>query len=264
MSLDTMKTTLGDRMKQYEAESEKYGCKDMRAPVVIRLDGSSFHTWVKKAGCVKPFDNRMIDCMKLTALDLCNGISSCVMGFVQSDEISLVLRNDKSGDSEPWFGNRMQKLCSTSASMWGCHFNSHAREIFGEDVPFAYCDSRVIYLPNKDEVYNCLLWRQRDCIRNSISGQAQAYFSAKELNKKNSDVMLAMLRESGQDWEFLPTCKKYGSLIHKKTTVGEYNGTTFTRGTFFIDDEFGKLTREIFDGAYDFVKEELKNEPASA
>ena len=88
--------TLGDRMKKYEADSENNGCIVMRAPVIIRLDGCHCHTWVKRAKLHKPFDRRMIDAMQTAALALCNEIQASVMAYVQSDEISLVLRDDQS------------------------------------------------------------------------------------------------------------------------------------------------------------------------
>ncbi len=251
-------TTLGDRMKQYEVDSEKNGCLDARAPVVIRLDGCHFHTWVKSAKLHKPFDRRMIDAMQTTALALCNEIQSSVMAYVQSDEISLVLRNDQSENTDPWFGNRIQKLCSISASICSVAFNNRMAELTDGDAPLAYFDSRVMFMPSREEVFNCLLWRQRDCIRNSISGLAQSVFSPKELDKKNSDEKLMMLADKMMDWDNLKTDEKYGAFIHREARKGNYNGTEFIRKVFFVDCEFGKMDFEKFIGAYDFNLEDVK------
>lgn len=245
-------TTLGDRMKEYESKSEKEGCLDMHAPVVIRLDGCAFHTWVKKAHCVKPFDHRMIDAMQFTALDICKGIQSAIIGYVQSDEISIVLRNDQSEKSEPWFGNRIQKLCSITASMAGCFFNRYAKEFLGEECPDAFFDSRVMFMPSKEEAFNCLLWRQNDCIRNSISGLAQVYFSPKQLLNKNTDEQKQMLLEKGIDWNAIETRKKYGAVIHKQSITSEYNGTPFVRKMFFIDNDFGRIDFTCLEEAYNY------------
>ena len=252
------KMSMVDRMKHYEMDSERVGATDPHSPVVIRLDGCSFHTWVKKAGLKKPFDRRMIDAMQTTALALCNGVQTSVMAYVQSDEISLVLRNDQSENSDSWFGNRIQKLCSISASMCSVAFNNRMAELTDGDAPLAYFDSRVIFLPSKEEVFNCLMWRQRDCIRNSISGLAQANFSHRELDKKNSDEKKAMLLERGIDWESLKTDEKYGAFVHREARKGDYNGTEFIRKVFFVDCEFGKVDMDKFMGAYDFNVEDVK------
>lgn len=244
--------SLGDRMKEYEAKSEREGCLDPKAPVVIRLDGCAFHTWVKRAQCIKPFDSRMIDAMQLTALDICRSIQNAVMAYVQSDEISVVLRNDASEKSEPWFGNRIQKLCSISASMAGCFFNRHAREYLGYSCPDGFFDSRVIFMPSKEEAFNCILWRQNDCIRNSVSGLAQAHFSPKQLDGRKTDEKKAMLKEKGIDWEELEPWKKYGALVHRRAEKGCYNGVEFTRKVFFIDGDFGRVDFDRLGMAYDF------------
>lgn len=249
--------TLGDRMKKYEVDSERNGCIDMRAPVIIRLDGCHFHTWVKRAKLHKPFDRRMIDAMQTAALALCDEIQSSVMAYVQSDEISLVLRNDLSEKSEAWFGNRMQKLCSISASICSVAFNNHMAELTDGEAPLAYFDSRVMYMPSKEEVFDCILWRQRDCVRNSISGLAQAHFSQKELDGMNSDDKLKMLAGKGVDWELLPMDEKYGAMIRREERRGCYGGVEFVRKAFFVDTLFGKVDFENLEQAYDFkIKEE--------
>lgn len=250
--------TLGDRMKKYEVDSERNGCIDMRAPVIIRLDGCHFHTWVKKAKLRKPFDRRMIDAMQTAALALCNEIQSSVMAYFQSDEISLVLRNDQSEKSDAWFGNRMQKLCSISASICSVAFNNRMAELTDGEAPLAYFDSRVMYMPDKDEVFNCILWRQRDCVRNSISGLAQVHFSPKELDKKNSGEKLQMLAEKGVDWELRPLDERYGALIRREARKGSYNGVEFVRKAFFVDSEFGEVDFDKLEQAYDFSIEEAK------
>ena len=123
---DNEKDTLGNRMKVYEANATEYSGNAL--PVVIRLDGSAFHTWTRKAMLKKPFDMRLIRAMQNTTLALCGNIPGCVMGYTQSDEISLAIRCDQSEKSEPWFGNRMQKLCSISASICTAWFNEFIAE----------------------------------------------------------------------------------------------------------------------------------------
>ena len=64
-------------------------------------------------------------------------------------------------------------------------FNKKLQELFNDtNLPFGIFDARVMQFPNNEEAVNCLLFRQRDHIRNSISGYAQYYFSHKEIDKK--------------------------------------------------------------------------------
>lgn len=64
------KTSLGDRMKQYEAVPKNFLLR--RTPVIIRLDGKAFHTFTR--GFDKPFDEAIELAMETTMLCLCQNI----------------------------------------------------------------------------------------------------------------------------------------------------------------------------------------------
>jgi len=265
--------TLGDRMKQYEADSLSYD-RSLDMLAVIRLDGMHFHSWVKQAGMKKPFDLRMTETMQKTTLDLCKQVSTCIMGYCQSDEITLVLKKGEKPESEPWFGNRVQKLCSASASICSVSFNEHMKDLSdeGDQFPRAYFDSRVIFFPSLDEVINCLIWRQNDCIKNSISSFAQSMFTQRELLNKNSDERVKMALElKGEDWNELPTVLKMGTLVHKKMVSGVHScwcvkegkfiDEKYTRGSFFIDEEIPRFStnKDFLKDAYGFTSENIIN-----
>ena len=77
-------------------------------------------------------------------------------------------------------------------------------------------DARVFNIP-VEEVTNCILWRQQDATRNSISSLAQSKFSHKELQGKNSSQMQDMLMDKwGLNWNNLSIPEKRGTAIIKK------------------------------------------------
>ena len=111
--------SLGDRMKGYENISRIYLTK--RSPVIIRIDGKAFHSFTK--GFLRPFDNILMETMAETAKFLAQNISGCKLAYTQSDEISLLLTDYETNETQPWFENNLQKLVSVSASMATLHFN---------------------------------------------------------------------------------------------------------------------------------------------
>lgn len=111
---------LGQRMKTYYEEVPKFRLY-RRTPVAIRLDGKSFHTFTR--GFKKPFDEILIKSMQQTMLYLCENIQGCVLGYSQSDEITLILQDDKTLTTSAWFDYEIQKICSISASMATMAFN---------------------------------------------------------------------------------------------------------------------------------------------
>ena len=108
----------------------------------------------------------------------------------------------------------------------------------------AFFDCRVFNVP-KEEVNNCLIWRQQDAERNSIQALAQSLYSHKQLEgiscKKLQDKMFT---EKGVNWNDLSVTEKRGSCAINNETDGwiiDYNIPIFTQDTAYVND------RLIFD-----------------
>lgn len=232
------KDSLGDRMKRYESVSKLFLTR--RVPAIIRVDGKAFHTFTR--GMKKPFDNVLMSTMQETMKYLCENIQGCVFGYTQSDEITLVLTDYETITTDAWFGYNVQKMTSISASMATMAFNKFFMENVdlyrikqwngldgykeGTDIKYINClidkckrgaifDSRVFSIP-KEEVCNCLIWRQQDATRNSIQSVGQSNFSQKQLNGKSCNQIQDMLFvEKGINWNGFSTDCKHGSCCYK-------------------------------------------------
>ena len=241
-----MKDDLGTRMKTYYEEISRTKLT-RRTPVIIRLDGKCFHQFSK--GFKKPFDNILVTTMQETMLDLCKNIQGCVLGYTQSDEITLVLTDYKTLTTAAWFDYQVQKITSVSASMATLFFNKHYAENiakyseseeefkqYAKKLNLAMFDSRAFNIP-KEEVTNCVLWRQMDAEKNSIQMVAQANFSHKELQGKSCNMLQDMLfTQRGINWNNLETHLKRGSCAVR------------TENGWIIDKEIPRFINE--DRAY--------------
>jgi len=201
------KDSIGNRMKDnYES---RYKVKlTRRMPVIMRLDGKAFHTLTKR--CKKPFDTTLQATMESTALKLCGEIQGAKCAYVQSDEISLLLTDFDRLTTDAWFDYGLQKIVSVSAGIASAYFTAH----YMNNGFIAVFDSRAFNAP-KEEVCNYFIWRQQDWLRNSIQMLSQAYYSPKQLQKKNTSDMHEMLHEKGVNWADLETVWKNGSFIYK-------------------------------------------------
>jgi tRNA(His) guanylyltransferase len=202
------KDNLGDRIKAYEAVTQS---KLMhRTPVIIRLDGKAFSTYTR--GLDKPFDEALTTAMQRTMLALC-GIQGAVLGYTQSDEISILLQDWATFETDGWYDYKVQKMVSVAASLATATFNREFTHPSKEG--FALFDARVFNLPF-EEVTNAFLWRQQDAVRNSINSLAQANFSHKELQGLNvNQVQDKLMLERGINWNDIPTKFKRGSCAYK-------------------------------------------------
>ncbi len=222
-----LKDQIGDRMKEYEDVFRQY--LPNRLPVVIRVDGSHFHTYTK--GCKRPIDDGLVECMNLTAIELCKNLQGSQMAFVQSDEISVLLNNYKTLDTQPIFENNLQKIVSVAASIAGATFTMNSWKIWApkdSDYPIgydtmeyikpAYFDARAFVLP-KEDVCNYALWRQQDATRNSVQMLARTLYSHKQLDHKNGSELQEMIFQKGINWNDCPVPQKRGRCIIKTTTL---------------------------------------------
>ena len=182
--------------------------------------------------------------MQDTMKYLCENIQGCVLGYTQSDEITLILVDYKKLNSEAWFDYEVQKMCSIVASMATLEFNRSMKRravmfvnqktekektrddmyrqfgVYSKAVnKGAMFDARVFNLP-KEEVTNNIYWRQLDASRNSIQMVGQAYFSHKELQHKTCNQIQDMLMtQKGIDWNDLRTSYKRGSCCVRNRRV---------------------------------------------
>jgi len=115
-----MKDQLGDRMKSFYEDRTRTSLP-RRTFTIIRIDGKAFHTYTR--GLTRPFDQGLIDDMNETTKFLCESIQGAKFGYVQSDEISILLTDFEKTTTDAWFDGNIQKMASISASMATAKFN---------------------------------------------------------------------------------------------------------------------------------------------
>jgi tRNA(His) 5'-end guanylyltransferase len=278
-----MKDELGDRMKDFYEDRTRFKLA-RRTNTIIRIDGKAFHTYTK--GLERPFDLGLMEDMNKTTEYLCQNIQGAKFGYVQSDEISILITDYDDISTHAWFDGNLQKMSSIAASLATAKFNQlrMARACFDdvikedapiykddiEDFKLAMFDARVFQIPYHEEVFNYFIWRQQDASRNSISSVAQANFSTKELNgKKTSDMQDMLMLEKGINWNDFSPREKRGSLIRKverhfvrkdiepiddgKTYVID-KGNIYTRNVWEADPE-----TPIFSKDKDYLKQLMPN-----
>ena len=252
-------SNLAARMKEFYENVPKTNLM-RRTPVVIRIDGKAFHSFTK--GFKRPFDEVLIKTMQETTKYLCENIQGCVLGYTQSDEISLVLVDYQRFETSAWFDYEVQKMCSIAASMATMAFNKyfeknvreysyiHDKQLSTIRLTDTYnraidkgamFDARCFNIP-KEEVTNYIYWRQLDASRNSIQMVGQANFSHKELqNKSCNNIQDMLMEQKGINWNDYPTVCKRGTAVIKKIIAREEKS--------FIDD--------MLEDSFDNVKNNI-------
>lgn len=247
--------SLGDRIKMYEDAYRSY--LPQRLPLIIRLDGKGWHQYTKS--CQRPFDLKLVAALDETAIYLCQKIQGVKIAYLQSDEISLLIYN--SGfETQAWFDNNLQKMCSVSAGMASSYFTAISSGVFGQ-TKITQFDARCFIVPF-DEVVNAFIFRQQDATRNSIQMAARSLYSHKELFKKNNGELMEMCFQRGVNWNDYPTSFKRGRCIIKvknlKETLDPTTGEKITveRSQWVVDNQI-----PIFSQDRDYIEKYLTKEP---
>lgn len=227
--MNSHQKSLSDRMKEYEnvTNYSLYG----RMPIILRIDGRAFHTLTK--GMEQPYDKMFITIMDRVMEEVFDELSDAVLGYVQSDEISIVLCPYANYETEPIFSGRIQKICSVASSIATQSFiktlmmysythipktKEWVEKYINRNITF---DCRCFNL-QRDEVLNYLIWRQQDCKRNSILSAAQKFIGKKDIHGlKTPELIDKMLNEKGIDyWTTIPKNVHYGRSCYRITGYG--------------------------------------------
>jgi len=147
---------LDERLRAYETAQDY--CVLPGLFMVARLDGRGF-TRLTKEVCAfeSPYDERFRDLMVTTVTHLMNCGFRVVYGYTQSDEISLLFRQD-----EALFNRKLRK--------WDSILAGEASGAFSVALGRPACfDCRISQLPSADLVVEYFRWRQEDAIRNALN-----------------------------------------------------------------------------------------------
>jgi tRNA(His) 5'-end guanylyltransferase len=228
----TDKDQFGTRMKAYEQASEIY--LDKSQYTIVRIDGHGFSKWTK--GFQKPFDDLLVNIMSETSKALMDEFHA-VVSYSQSDEITLIFLPD----NNLIYSGRVQKLASLTAGFATMVFNKLLNDETSKWCDFAptdalksdsvkvdnrckflqskvgkaFFDARVFQVPTDAEAFNQLLWRTKDCERNSKNVFAQSILSHKECQNLTSNQLVELCNTTGHFWNNLPTNYRFG-IIWKK------------------------------------------------
>lgn len=210
--------------------------------IILHVDGKNFSKKVKNS-FERPFDDDFIMLMNDTTRYLCENTQNALCAFVQSDEISVVIKD--CNDTSLPYGGRLCKFQSITAALATSMFNkldlllrlSHlagnagctAGDCVNELDSFdpLQFDCKAWCVPSLPEAVAWLQYRQIDCIRNSKEQTAQAFLPHSELVGRTSDEQIAILLErTGNDWNELDDGKKYGRFLYRKPVkfVSHVNG----------------------------------------
>ena len=184
-------------------------------PLLARLDGRAFHTFTRDLQ--RPYERGMSVAMIETARYLVQEMTALV-GYTQSDEITLAWYESSQSASDYAFDGRFQKIASVLAGMASAKFCKLVLEHLpskANETP--HFDCRVWQVPTLQDAADVFVWREDDATKNSITMAAGAYYSDAELDGKSSGIKQEMLWQKGVNWNDFPAFFKRGTYLQRRS-----------------------------------------------
>jgi tRNA(His) guanylyltransferase len=259
-----MSNKLKDRIEGYEAVSD-YKLLP-RVPLIICVNGRGFAKVTQLLD--KPYCPKFAECMTSTMLRLCTDVEGSLFGYQHNDEIVIVARNDYTNETNPWYDNKLQKICSVTSAIATSHFNRYASGIHLDVSGDPIFTSQIFTTPNVGEAVNTLVYKQQQNFHTSIQF-ACVYELIKKHDKNTIRDMLSglsvedkidLLSQEGTDFNAYPLSFRRGVSAYKIPKVTDDT----VKNKWVIDTElpvFAKdqsfLTNIFKNGADIFRKESL-------
>ncbi len=231
MKMSNKNDALGDRMKKcYEDLTRTF--LEYRVPFIQRFDGKSFHSFTERFN--KPYSEGLHNLMIITTKKLMEEIPNTVIGYTQSDEISILCQPYIKENSQAWFNGNINKINSIGSAIASSYFTKtfHEAPLGNKDYyrkdELILFDSRVFNIP-EHEIFPYFYWRASDWKRNSVQMMSRAYFSQKQLNGLGQKEMKEKLfheKNVNYDTSTLPW-QKYGTFLYKNGDNKELKTVSF-------------------------------------
>lgn len=183
-----MSNKLKDRIDSYQ-ESTDFKLLN-RLPIIICVNGRGFSKFTSLLD--KPYCPQLADSMFSTMLKLCTDVDGTLFAYQHNDEIVLVVRNDQSPETEPWYDNRVQKICSVTASIATLHFKNYLDTLDLNYVGEPIFTSQAFVVPTVGEAINTIVFKQQQNFHTSIQF-ACFYELLKKYDKNTIKEMLNRL-----------------------------------------------------------------------
>jgi len=220
---------LKDRLDSYQTLSD-YKLLN-RLPIILRVNGRSFYKITSLLD--KPYCPKLSECMFSTMLRLCSDVEGALFAYQHNDEIVIVLRNDQSLDTSPWYDNKIQKIVSVVSAIASLHFNRCVTALDINLLGEAIFTTEVFVVPNIVEAINTMVYKQQQNFYTSIQFACFYELLNKKFDKATIKEMLGDLsvddkihllnQECGVDFNQYPSSFRRGAACYRVPKVVDQN-----------------------------------------
>jgi tRNA(His) 5'-end guanylyltransferase len=218
---------------------------------VAIIEGNNFKNFTKYMK--RPFDVILRNAMERTMLEICSRVNGCIIGFTESDSISIVFRETDKGF---FLGGEVFNLTSFFASHASMFFNQYFEEeyynvkdsddrnynlverdlnVYREKMWSAYFRVNIIQF-NKKDLNKLLCYQQKQAFRNCGNLVAYTFFDEDQIKGKALHDQIELLKEKKRiDFYKYPRKYRMGCMC-VKTRIWKEEDNVYTKLKWRIVD----------------------------
>lgn len=208
---------ISEDLISYEKAGDHYFTRNV--PIVVRIDGKNFKHLTRTLK--KPFDETLNEVMKETLISLCRTVSGTVLGYNISDEINLIIYDNRNY----WYNNNIQGFVASIASLVTGLFNKY----YHEKIQFTDSNKRVALfdvvafnLPI-EHISDYFIRKQNAAMRANLESACAVHGILKGTSKLNNfQLKQRLFNEKGIDFDQDFAMENRLGLVVKENEAHDY------------------------------------------
>lgn len=233
-------------------------------PIVITLNGVGFYKKLNQK-LQKPFDSKFNKLMNKTLIYLLEKLPYTRIGYTWRYEMNIIINFPIYFNTNALWKRDVSKIQSIVASMASTFFTREYHKLYqtenDDDITLFEFYCQTWNTPTVEDAYNWLVYRQNECMDNSIKRFARFFLTTEEMKGKSSEELIKYLIEHyNTNWNYEKADNKLGRIFIKQNVIQFDIDEKTGEQKVYNKEEWTKLLLFFFSLKDEKIKEIIINE----
>lgn len=193
-------------------------------PIIITLNGVGFYKKLNQK-LQKPFDSKFNKLMNKTLIYLLEKLPYTKIGYTWRYEMNIIINIPTYFNTNALWKRDVSKIQSIVASMASTFFTreyhkQYQSENDDDKLMLFEFNCQTWNTPTVEDAYNWLVYRQNECMDNSIKRFARFFLTTQEMKGKTAyELMKHLIEIHNANWNYEKTDNKIGRLFTKQKAI---------------------------------------------
>lgn len=190
-------------------------------PIIITLNGVGFYKKLNQK-LQKPFDSKFNKLMNKTLIYLLEKLPYTKVGYTWRYEMNIIINFPIFFNLNALWKRDTSKIQSIVASMASTFFTREYHKLFQteDNTTLFEFNCQTWNTPTVEDAYNWLVYRQEECMNNSIKRFARFFLTTQEMKGKTTDELIKYLIEHYHtNWNYEKGDNKLGRIFIKQNII---------------------------------------------